>query len=207
MNWGKRMKMEEFKIMKSVLGRELGGLWPLLLAGCWISKIAIFHNTHWANLKTRESKFAKRLSISAAIYLNLMNKYGKQRAFEIVKGILVPIGLNEQLNNLNSLELSDKNGMERLLAFYDFMGKGGVGQFVKRKIVQKDRQTLHYEVRDCFFARFYGETGTPELTKLFCEVDREFFPRAFPDFRFHRGSSFENTVAHGKDHRVFIFEK
>ena len=201
------MKMEEFKIMKSLLSRELGWSWPLFLTGCWIRKRAIFRNTHWANLKTTESEFAKRLSISVAIYINLINKTGREKALEIIKSILVPVGVNEQLNILNSLEPSDNNGMERLLAFYDFMGKGGVGQFVKRKIVQKDSQTLHYEVRDCLFARFYGETATPELTKLFCEVDREFFPKAFPDFKFHRGSSFENTVAYGKDYCVFVFER
>ena len=45
------------------------------------------------------------------------------------------------------------------------------------------------------------------LGKLFCEVDREFFPEAFPDFRFHRGDSWDNTIAYGKDHCDFIFEK
>ncbi len=47
----------------------------------------------------------------------------------------------------------------------------------------------------------------PELTRLFCEVDTEFFAEAFPEFRFHRGDSLENTVAYGKDHCVFIFER
>ena len=102
------MRIEELKIMKSVLGRELGWSWPLFLAGCGIRQRAIFRHTHWANLKTKESQFTRRLSISAAIYLNLMNKYGKERAFEIVRDLLVPIGLNEQLNNLNVLALSDK---------------------------------------------------------------------------------------------------
>jgi hypothetical protein len=66
------MMMEEFKIMKSVLGRELGWSWPLLLAVCWMSKMAIFCHTHWVNMKTRESKFAKRFSISVAIYINFI---------------------------------------------------------------------------------------------------------------------------------------
>jgi len=62
----------------------------------------------------------------------------------------------------------------------------------------------YYEM---YFQRFFTEVGTPELTKLFCDVDREFFPKAFPDFKFHRGSSWENTIAYGMDHCEFIFEK
>jgi hypothetical protein len=54
---------------------------------------------------------------------------------------------------------------------------------------------------------YVEETGTPELTQLFCEVDIEFFSQAFPEFKFHRGDSVENTVAYGKDHCDFIFEK
>jgi hypothetical protein len=53
---------------------------------------------------------------------------------------------------------------------------------------------------------FFTEVGTPELTRLFCEVDREFFPRAFPDLRFYRGDSWENTIAYGKNQCEFIFE-
>jgi len=49
--------------------------------------------------------------------------------------------------------------------------------------------------------------GTPELTKLFCEVDRRFFPKAFPGLRFHRGDSWENTIACGKDRCESVFEK
>ncbi len=35
---------------------------------------------------------------------------------------------------------------------------------------------------------------SPELTKIFYEVDKEFFPKAFPEFKFHRNGSWENTI-------------
>lgn len=87
--------MEEFKIMKSFLGRELGWSWPLFLAGCWIRKMAIFHNTHWANLKTTESEFAKRLSIlklfqalsfKGAVPLKIQLLMEKISVFSFLKG-------------------------------------------------------------------------------------------------------------------------
>lgn len=201
------MKMKEIKFIKSVLSKEIGWSWPLFLIKCLIRKRSVFNNTYWANEKGAESKFAKRLSISAVIFLNLIEKMGKERAFEIMRKILVPTSCNEQWKNLSSLNISHKKSMDKLFAFYDFMGKGGVGQFVQRTLIKQDDNILHYEVRNCIFARFYKETGMPELTQLFCEVDKEFFPKAFPGIKFHRGDSWENTIAYGKDHCEFIFEK
>jgi hypothetical protein len=37
-------------------------------------------------------------------------------------------------------------------------------------------------------------------------VDRVFYEKAFPELLFHRGDSWENTIAYGKDHCDFIFE-
>jgi len=65
------------------------------------------------------------------------------------------------------------------MAFYDAMGQDGIGQFVQRVFTEKNDKVVRFEVRNCFFNRFYQETGTPELTKLFCEVDIEFFQKLF----------------------------
>lgn len=201
------MKIGEFKTIISCLGKELGWSCPVVLLKCLIGKKKIFSQTRWVNETGVEAAFARRLSISAAIYKELVRRLGKDKAFEVMRSMLVPIGTREQLDNLNKWGVLQKNGMSRLLAFYDGMGKGGVGQFVERTITEKSADVLSFQVRNCFFDRFYQETGTPELTQLFCEVDIEFFSQAFPDFKFHRGDSLENTVAYGKDYCVFTFEK
>ena len=201
------MRAGEIKTIIGVLKKNMGFSWLPLLIKCQIEKGQIFRQTHWAMETGVESVFAKRLAISTAIYLKLLKKFDSDRAFGIIREILVPIGTKEQLDNLDKWGVSGKNGMEKLQAFYSAMGKGGVGQFVKRTITENNDRVLRFEVRNCFFNRFYQETGTPELTKLFCEVDIEFFTRAFPEFRFHRGDSLENTVAYGKEHCNFIFEK
>ncbi len=201
------MRVREIRIIGSVLSRELGWGWPLLLLNCLARKRSLFSDTHWAKDEGPESRFANRLCISAAIYLILVERLRKDRAFEMMREILVPIGCGEQMSNVTSLEVPSDDPMDRLWAFYDFMGQGGVGRFVQRTIVRSDEEVLHYEVRNCFFHRFCTEVGTPELTRLFCEVDTEFFPQAFPEFKFHRGESFDNTVAYGQDHYVFIFER
>ena len=166
----------------------------------------MFAGTHWAGDKSAESQFARRVCLSVALYLNLLERLSGDRALEMMRDILVPIGSREQLESTKSLGV-EHDDMRRLQAFYDFMGKGGVGRFVERTIVEQSENVLSYEVRGCLFNRVYSETGTQELTQFFCEVDRDFFPKAFPTLEFHRGGSWENTVAYGKDHCTFIFER
>ena len=201
------MKFREMNIIKRVLEKELGWSWLIFLIRCLIEKRRIYNQTHWAKETGVESEFAKRLSVSTAIYQELLKRSDRGKAFGIMRKILVPIGAREQLDNLDKWGVSQKTGMEKLMAFYGAMGKSGIGQFVQRTITEKNDNTLSFQVRNCFFNRFYQETGTPELTQLFCEVDIEFFSQAFPDFKFRRGDSLENTVAYGKDHCIFIFEK
>ena len=200
------MKIQEVKTIKSVLSKESGWLWPLFLVKCLIRGNAIFRKTHWAEVKGRESGFVKRLSLACAVYAGLGEKIGKEKAFEVIKKILVPIGCSEQWNHLNSLNLSKETGMVRLMAFNNLMDKKGAPQFNKRKYVKQNNNFCHFIITRCVFYDFFTEAGTPELTRLFCEVDREFFPGAFPDFRFYRGDSWENTIAYGKNQCEFIFE-
>ncbi|MBA7592647.1 hypothetical protein ES708_34839 [subsurface metagenome] len=200
------MKIIEIKIMKSVLSEGIGWSWPLFLIRCLIRKSSVFKNTHWAKEKSTESEFAKRLSIAAAIYLSLVEKIRKEKALELMREILIPVSVSEMEQNLDSSNISGKRGIDKLSAFWDSTRKGGVGQFNQETLIKLNRYVLHYQVTNCFFARFYQETGTPELTKLLCESDKEFWPKAFSDLKFHRGSSWENTIAYGKDHCEFIFE-
>ena len=199
------MKIKEAKIIKSVLSEEIGWSWPLFLVKSLIKGKAIFRKTRWAKTKSAESKFVKRFSLACAVYVGLGEKIGKEKAFEVVKSILVPIGVNEQWNHLNSLRLSKNTGMARLMAFHNLMDKKGAPQFNRREYVKQNSNICYFIITRCVFYDFFTEAGTPELTKLFCEVDREFFPAAFPDFKFDRGSSWENTIAYGKEHCDFIF--
>jgi hypothetical protein len=201
------MKAGEIRIMASVLSSEIGWSWSLLLLKCLISKSSIFNATHWAGREDDEARFAKRLCLTVALYRGLIDRIGRDRAFEAMRRILVPIGCQEQLGHVSSLNPDRAHAMDKLWAFYEFMGTGGVGRFVDRSLVEKTDDLLEYEVKGCFFDRFYREVEMPELTQFFCEVDAEFFPKAFPEFEFHRGSSMENTVAYGEDHCRFVFER
>ena len=201
------MKNQDLKLIKKIMKQELNRKWFWYFLKSVFMKKRIYKKTHWSKEKTLESKMAKRLSISAAMYVVLKKKFDEKNAFDIIRKIIVPLGVNEQLNNIKDIIFDDKYPIENFLAFYGFMGTKGIGKFVNRKLVKANPDYVHFEVRNCFFNRFYEEAGTPELTKLFCEVDNQFFARAFPAFQFHRGNDINNTIAFGKEFCTFIFEK
>ena len=201
------MKRKEIQNIKSILRASIGWSWPIVLVKALFRKNALFSKTRWSNTGGSEAEFVKRISIASALYIELGKRIGKEKAFEVLDDLLVSIGCNEQWDHLNSMDVIEGSGMERLMAFNNLMDQKGAPRFNKREYVTQDEDTCHFLITRCVFHDFFTETGTPELTKLFCEVDRRFFPEAFPDFRFHRGDSWENTIAYGKNHCEFVFQK
>ncbi len=201
------MNSEESKILQSVLREQVGWVWPIVLIKSLFNNRSIFNKSHWSKSEGAEADFVKRFSLAASVYLELQAKFGQVKAFEIMTNILIPIGCNEQWKHFQSLEVDGKKPMEQLMEFHELMDRKGAPQFNERTYIKQDDTVCHFVITRCIFYEFFSEVGTPELTKPFCEVDREFFPKAFPGFTFHRGGSWENTIAYGMDHCEFIFEK
>jgi hypothetical protein len=189
------------------LQQEVGRTWPLFLLSCLLKKKSLFSSTRWAKNSGAEAKFVKRLSIITSVYRTLAEKIGREKAFNIIKKIVVPVGCSEQWAHFNSLALSKERGMGRLMKFHNLMDREGAPQFNTRNYIKRNDTTCHFIIKRCVFNDFFTEVKFPELTKLFCEVDKEFFPNAFPELSFHRENNWENTIAYGKDHCEFIFER
>jgi hypothetical protein len=203
------VKVRELKTVREVLSDVdgVGHKWPFVVVKGLARKKSIFASTQWAREESRESDFVKRFSLASAIYLELVDRIGKEEAFEAMRRILVPIGCNEQWAHLRSLGKLPETPMGRLMAFHHLMDKKGAPQFNQREYSERSENACRFAIKRCVFYDFFTQTGTPDLTKLFCEVDRQFFTPAFPDLRFHRGDSWENTIAYGKESCTFIFEK
>jgi hypothetical protein len=169
-------------------------------------KKALLRNTKWSKAKGEEAKFVKRLPLVAALYLELIRRSDKETAINIMRSIIVPIGLNESMTGFRTLEDHYTTPIEYLISYFDYIDEKGAGRFCNREYPKKNRHVCHRVVTKCPFHGFFSEVGTPELTQLFCEVDRVFYEKAFPELLFHRGGSWENTIAYGKDHCDFIFE-
>ena len=201
------MTSQEIRIIRSNLSPAIGWSWPFVLLKSHARKQVLLGATRWATITGPETEFVKRIAIAPALYAELERRIGRDPAGEVMGELLVAVGCRQQWEHLNSMAAVEGGGMEWLMAFHELMDRKGAPQFNMREYVKQDETTCHFLITRCVFHDFFEEAGAPELTAHFCEVDRRFFPEAFPDFRFHRGGSWENTIAYGKDHCEFVFEK
>ena len=200
------MKAKEGLIAYRVLRGEFGWAWPIVLIQSLKRKNELFRNTQWSKAKGEEAEFVKRLPLVSAFYLELVCKSDAEKAINMMRRVIVPIGLNESMKGFRTIKNNYKTPMEHLIHYLDYVDEKGAGRFCNREYPKKNHHVCHRVVTKCPFHGFFSEVGTPELTQLFCEVDRVFYEKAFPELLFHRGDSWENTIAYGKDHCDFIFE-
>jgi hypothetical protein len=201
------MKPKQIRLITARLSEGVGRSWLIVLLRSLARKGAALARTRWAHSRSAEAEFLKRIALAPVLYEELGKKIGKQKALDVMQDLLVAVGCSEQWDHLNTIPAGPAAGMQRLMAFHDLMDQKGAPQFNLREYVQQNDRVCHFVITRCIFHDFFTEAGAPELTTSFCEVDRQFFPDAFPDFIFHRGDSWENTIAYGKDHCEFVFEK
>jgi hypothetical protein len=201
------MKPRVIQVVVSGLGKHFGWRVPGIMARALVRRKKIFRKTHWGEEGDEEAAFVESISLAPALVKVLGETVGRDDALSIVHEVLVAVGCQEQAGHLRALEKTDLLGMARLMAFHDLMDEVGAPRFNERSYITKSDEVCHFVIRRCIFNDFFTETGVPELTRAFCEVDKVFFPAAFPDFAFHRAGSWENTIAYGEDQCEFIFEK
>lgn len=187
------------------LRREIGWRWPLFLLSCQRRSNSLLANTSWANADGPEAEFVKRLAIAPMIYAGLQELLGPRHAYEALWEVLVEIGTMEQWDHMASLRIDQLPPMQALDAFNQLMDRRGMARFNTRRSVEKNDLVCRFEITRCIILDFLSEAGAPELTKAFCEVDRRFFPQAFPELEFGREGSWQNTMAYGRDVCTFSF--
>jgi L-2-amino-thiazoline-4-carboxylic acid hydrolase len=201
------IKISEIKHIRSALKDELGPSWPLFLAKCGLYSNTVFKKTRWASKRDEESKFAKRLSFAPAIYLKLCERFDKEKAYKLAEQMLLPTSVDDLADFVDPAGSTGKTAMERLMDFWNAYDTKGANRFMEKEVLQQDDSTYHYVMKRCVVCDFMQEAGTPELTRIFCDSDLEFLPRAFPELEFTRGDSPENTLGYGKDRCEYLFKK
>lgn len=197
-----------FMLLVGAIKKEIGWSWPVFLLDCLFKTNAIFRKAHWGALpaKDPEAVHVKGLALFSAIYLKLVDRFGKQTALEKYQRITADFGFALEKQAFDSYQISNLTGMERFIAFRKRMEQTAADRFNVRRYLTVDGTTCHYILTRCIAHDFFSDAGTPELTRFFCRGDELFFAAAFPDLEFTRGDSWENTMAYGKDHCEYILK-
>lgn len=201
------MKFRDVKLFMATLVKHLKWSLPVVCLQAFMLQRTIVKKSSWAGRKDDEAAMVKRISIIPAFYQVFEKKFGSEKAKDILKEAVVPGSVMEQWDLLNQIPKDEGDSLDRLKRYWTEMNKRGVGRFNESKTVRSDDQVFQEQTTKCMYYNFMQEAGTPELTQIFCDSDSVFFPEAFPNLKFHRGDSPQNTLAYGRDHCDYIFEK
>ncbi len=200
--------LQPLQLLVSAIRKEIGWTWPFFLLGCLRKANSLFRQTHWSALPSSdaEAKHVKALALFPAIYLKLVDRFGRQAALEKYQRITDDFGFALEKRAFTSYGISNLTGIERFTAFRKRMEQTAADRFNVREYLEVNETTCHYILKRCVAHDFFSEAGTPELTRFFCRGDELFFGSAFPDLVFTRGDSWENTMAYGKDHCEYLLK-
>jgi hypothetical protein len=217
------MNPERIKLLWPTLTKEIGWTFPLILASASIKSKALFKSTKWGSSTppttptpptttpdsppASESAYLKQYAVSGALYKELTSKFGKDKAFDIMRKIVVPCGCLLVRNYMTQMGLKSKSGMDRIVYFNQYMNNTPANKHNVRETVCVNENVYHYAITRCCVLDFYKEIGMPELTQLICEVDNVTYPEGFPQFHFDRDGSWSNTMAYGHDKCHFRLTK
>ena len=195
-------------IIRRVLRREVGRMWPFFLVKALVAGLKAFRKTCWAGKRTGEARFVRRMLVLPGIYVTLTGRLGRKKALEIMDAIMRSLGLNELVHQAESVGLgSMADGGQRMDAYRECMVEKHIGDFNEFDYVSQGQDRLHFRVSRCVFHTFFVEMGTPELTRTFCDIDRVFFERYFPEYEFHRNGSWCNTLGYGRDSCEYVIDR
>ena len=79
------MKRREIQIIGSALSASVGRAWPLVVLRALHSQRALFGKSRWSKTRGPETQFVRRIALAPALYLELWERIGQDKAFQAVE--------------------------------------------------------------------------------------------------------------------------
>jgi hypothetical protein len=149
-------------------------------------------------------EFVRLTELQTWMYMRLRDRVGEAQACEVVRACILPIGLAVQQGNFRAVEAP--RTFENLVAYQQRTNCEGPTRWNEMEILEQSEQRYEFRVRRCLFHDLYTQLGTPELTRLMCEVDNAIFNSYLPEqVTFHRNGP-GNRLADGAPACHFVLE-
>lgn len=160
-----------------------------------------FLKTHKANYP---KEFLKTCGLITLLYKHLKNFIGQEKAYEVVRAIMISSGLAVQQSSFKNVE--EERTFENLVKFQQRTNNEGPTKLNKMEIIEQSEKRYEFRVTHCMFYEFFSSIGFPELTKLMCSIDNAIFNSYLPEkITFHR-SGINNRIADGAEFCSFVIE-
>lgn len=160
-------------------------------------------------LKKRiDPKFPQELIDIAAlplwVYINLKEKIGQQRAFEVMRIAILTGGLAQW--NLQYGAAEKERTFKNLCDAEIEVNKSGFTQWNTLEVVERSERRFEIKITRCLYHELTVSLGLPELTPVICQVDNAAFNSYLPDkVVFNRGGP-NHRIADGKKECNFVWD-
>ena len=152
-----------------------------------------------------EKDFVDTTALQTWMYLRLKDRVGKEKAYEIIRAIVIPVGLAVQQGSLRTVEAP--RTFENFIAFHDRLSREGLTRWSTKEVLEHSENRYEWQILRCGFYDFFSGIGVPELTRLMCEVDNAMYNTYLPDeLTFHRGGA-GKRISDGAKTCHFILER
>ena len=150
-------------------------------------------------------EFIETSGLIAWLYIRLKKEVGKEKAYEIIRAIVLCIGLAVQQANFRNVEA--KRTFENLVKYQKYGKNEGITKLNKMEIIEQTENRYVFKVTKCMFYEFFKYLDVPELTKIMCSIDNAIFNSYLPEkIIFHR-NGINNRIADGAVECIFVIEK
>jgi hypothetical protein len=148
--------------------------------------------------------FVKTVALQGWMYIRLKEKLGQEKAYEIMRAVILPIALAVQQGNFRSVEAGRTFG--NLIKYQQRTNREGPTRWNRMEIEEQSGKRYAFSVKNCMFHEFFSSIGAPELTKFMCATDNAIFGSYLPEeVIFHR-SGLNNRIADGASECRFVLE-
>ena len=154
--------------------------------------------------KDLPKEFLKLNALHTWMYIRLKSKIGQEKAYEIIRAVVLPIGLAVQQGNFRNAEVP--RTFENLIEYQQRTNREGPTRWNEVAVVEQREQRYEFRVKSCLFSKFHTCVGCQELTKLMCEIDNAIFNTYLPEeITFHR-NGIGNSIVDGASECHFVIE-
>lgn len=144
------------------------------------------------------------ISMPLWVYINLKNKLGKDKAFEIMRIALLTGGLAKQ--SILFDPINKPRTFENFIAQELQINKTGTTKWNDLQIVTQSADKFEIVITKCLYHELTTSLHIPEATKLICQIDNAVFNSYLPEkIIFHR-NGVNQRIADGCTKCHFVWE-
>jgi hypothetical protein len=138
------------------------------------------------------------------VYINVKEKIGQQRAFEIMRIAILTGGLAQW--NFQYGAADRKRTFKNLCDAEIEVNKIGFTKWNTLEVVERSERRFEIKITRCLYHELTTSLGIPELTPVICQVDNAAFNSYLPDkVVFNRGGP-NHRIADGKKECNFVWD-